>query len=163
MKPFSSTWNSHKFKGPGVRYELAVAIQTGYIVWTNGPFRAGKFADLTIFRAGLKRLLMQNPGEQVEADKAYRGEPALIDVPNEMTGGSRKQRKAKDIVRTRHETCNRRFKQFNCFKQVFRHDLTLHKQCFEAVVVLTQLMIENGHPLFQVRYKTRSYPGFNRF
>ena len=47
-------------------------------------------------------------------------------------------------------------------KEVFRHDLCLQKQTFKVVVVLTQMMLENGHPLFQVRYTTRSYPGFNR-
>jgi len=31
--PFSTQWYSHKFKGPGLHYELAVCILTGYIVW----------------------------------------------------------------------------------------------------------------------------------
>lgn len=30
-KPFSSGWYSHKFNGPGVRYEVGLAIQRGYI------------------------------------------------------------------------------------------------------------------------------------
>lgn len=36
--PFWSGWFSHKFKGPGVRYEVAVCIKTGDVVWINGPF-----------------------------------------------------------------------------------------------------------------------------
>lgn len=34
---FSKIWYSHKFKGPGLRYEVAVSILTGDIVWLHGP------------------------------------------------------------------------------------------------------------------------------
>lgn len=30
--PFSPKWFSHKFKGPGLRYEVGLCIRTGYIV-----------------------------------------------------------------------------------------------------------------------------------
>jgi hypothetical protein len=48
--PFSRTWYSHKFKGPGFRYKVAVGIQTGDIVWTHGPFACGMFPDITMRR-----------------------------------------------------------------------------------------------------------------
>ena len=32
---------SHKFKGPAVRYKIAVAIATGEIVWIHGSFPDG--------------------------------------------------------------------------------------------------------------------------
>jgi hypothetical protein len=35
--PFNKKWYSHKMNGPGVRYEIAICIQTGVPVWTNGP------------------------------------------------------------------------------------------------------------------------------
>ena len=35
--PFWSIWRSHKVNGPALRCELAVCIQTGSVVWTNGP------------------------------------------------------------------------------------------------------------------------------
>ena len=35
-------------------------------------------------------------------------------------------------------------------KNVFRHVLTLHPSFFRAVVNLTQLMIDNGEPLYEV-------------
>ena len=160
--PFSTTWNSHKFKGPGVRYEVGIAIQTGWIVWTAGPYRA-HVPDTEIFRSELKAQLLKTSGERVEADADYGGEHGLVDLPDDMIGSSRTQKKAKSIVRSRHETCNKRFKQFNCLKQVLRHELFRHKYCFEAVVVLTQLMIQNGYPLFEVKYKTRLYPTFDWF
>lgn len=40
---FNREWySSHKFNGPAVRYEIGVCIQeTRWIVWVNGPFKAG--------------------------------------------------------------------------------------------------------------------------
>jgi hypothetical protein len=73
-KPFSRMWYSHKFNGAGLRYEIGVCIQTGDIVWVNGPFKCGPWPDLSIFRINLKNLLL--PREQVEADNGYRGDPS---------------------------------------------------------------------------------------
>lgn len=70
---FSKRWYSHKFKGPGLRYEVALSILGGDIVWTNGPFPCGSWPDISIFRAGLIDEL--RPMEMVEADKGYRGQP----------------------------------------------------------------------------------------
>ena len=53
-------------------------------------------------------------------------------------------------VRARHETANKRLKQWGVLSQVFCHDLKKHSICFQAVAVLTQLLIENGEPLFQI-------------
>ena len=70
--PFWSIWRSHKFNGPGLRYEVAVCIQTGDIVWINGPFPCGRYPDLNIFCLGLKHMLLE--WEMVEADGGYRDE-----------------------------------------------------------------------------------------
>ena len=159
FQPYDEKWKSHKFEAPRLRYEVGVAIQTGYIVWLNGPFKAGEFNDIMIFRQALKGMLKN--GERVEADKGYLGEHAHIDVPNDMLGLDPDQKRRKTIVRYRHETCNKRFKQWNCLKQVFRHQIHKHVEVFNAVAVLTQLSIENGWPLFQVEYKTKNYPTYN--
>jgi len=45
-KPFNSKWYSHKFKGPGVRYNAGVFIQMGWIVWVNGPFLCGSCGQI---------------------------------------------------------------------------------------------------------------------
>ena len=52
-------------------------------------------------------------------------------------------------VRSRHETVNKRFKQWGILRQVFRHDLANHRNVFAASCVVTQLAIENGDPLFE--------------
>ena len=59
----------------------------------------------------------------------------------------------KRTVLARHETVNRRFKQFGALKQVFRHNVGVHRVVFESVVVITQLGINNGEKLFQVDYE----------
>lgn len=46
--PFDYKIYSHKLNSPGLKYELAISIQTCDIVWVNGPFRAGQ-GDNTIF------------------------------------------------------------------------------------------------------------------
>ena len=50
---------------------------------------------------------------------------------------------------------------FNCLTKPFRHGVGKHGQCFRAVAVITQYAIENGEPLFEVKYNdidiTREY------
>ena len=143
------SWYSHKFKKSAVRYEIAVSIQSGDIVWASGPWPAGQYPDITIFRnSGLKDLLI-GAGERAEADAGYRGEPLAIDLPD---SGHISMRRDKARARMRHETCNKRFKQWNCLNENFRHSLENHGHCAHAVFVLTQLAIENGEPLFDASY-----------
>ena len=47
-EPFTKNFYSHKFAKAGLHYEVGVCIQTGLIVWINGPFVAGKYNDITI-------------------------------------------------------------------------------------------------------------------
>lgn len=144
--PFSPGWYSHKFKGSGLRYEVALAISTGDIVHINGPFPCGHNPDITIFRSKLKGMLAD--GEMVEADRGYRGEYYSVRTPVDYE--TEEERKAKGQLMARHETVNRRFKQFGALKQVFRHNMGVHRVVFESVVVITQLGINNGEKLFHV-------------
>jgi hypothetical protein len=144
-RPFSKTWYSHKFKGAGLRYEIAVCIQTGDIVWVNGPFKCGKWADLSIFRNNLKNLLL--PREQVEADKGYRGDPSIRSPAMARSWGELQKKKA---ARTRHNTLNGRLKKWGILNQVYRHSLDKHRDVFMAVCVLTQLTIDRGSRPYQM-------------
>ena len=143
-KPFWKGWFSHKFKGPGVRYEVGLCIQTGEIVWIHGPFPCGKWPDLKNFRHSLKHQL--GDGEKVVADLGYRGEPQHIVTPSGELDDITK------IVRGRHEAVNRRFKQWGILHRVFRHQVDKHQDCFFAVAVMTELSLENCEPLFGVVY-----------
>jgi len=143
--PFNRKWYSSKFNGPGVRYEVGICIQSGDIVWIHGPFPCGLMPDIRIFRIKLKDLLL--PGEQVIADKGYRGDPKTC-TPFEAKNECHK--KAMSRARARHETINGRFKRWGCLKQVWRHNRTKHYLVFKAVATITQLEMENGRPPFQV-------------
>ena len=96
------------------------------------------------------------PLERVEADKGYRGEYTKVDLPHEglPKKSASLQRYAKTRIRARHETVNGRFKQFNCLKNVWRHDLAKHKITFRSVAVLVQLGLQYERGLFKVNYKT---------
>lgn len=144
-----TSWYSHKFKGPAVRYEVAVSIHSGDIVWTSGPWRAGCYPDITIFRkGGLKQKLLA-ANEKAEADLGYRGEPVTISLPDD---GQECLFGAKKKARMRHETVNKRFKNWACMAERFRHGVAYHHECFMAIVVLTQFAIENGEPLFDASF-----------
>lgn len=98
----------------------------------------------------MKHLLDTN--ERVEADDGYRGEdPLNAKVPASMVHVQDDQiLRVRSIVRRRHETANKRIKQFDCLQEIFDHDVSLHGVFFHACVVLTQLAINNGNPLFPV-------------
>ena len=150
--PFSTKWYSHKFHGAGLRYEVALNIQTGDIVWTNGPFPPGRYPDISIFLQDLRGNL--DPGERVEADQGYVGWSEYIDCPMDNTGGLQKQVFSKKMVRSRHEHCNARFKLFNALKSPFRHGTDKHGLVFRCVAIITQISFENGDQLAQVTYET---------
>lgn len=146
----AKAFTSHKFKESGVRYEIAVCIITGEIVWVMGPLPCGDWPDVEVFRFAIKHML--GPFERVEADDGFIGEdPEKAKVPASMVHDQDDRvLRVRSIVRRRHETVNKRIKQFRSVKNVFEHDLTLHAYFFRACVVLTQLSIKNGEPLFSV-------------
>ena len=59
----------HKFKGPGLRYEVAICLRTSDIAWAFGPHLPGLYYDLQIFQMLMIHEL--EPGERVEADDRY--------------------------------------------------------------------------------------------
>ena len=50
-------WYSYKFRGSGLRYEVALGIKTGDICWMSGPHQPGKLNDLEIFHKSLRSWL----------------------------------------------------------------------------------------------------------
>ena len=110
----------------------------------------GEWNDLEIFRSSLMTWL--DPFERVEANDGYAGEaPLRVKCPN-LIAVPVERKKMMGIVRRRQETVNRRFKQWSILAHKFRHDLGMHGSVFSAIVVISQLAIENGEPLFQVAY-----------
>lgn len=145
-RPFSRKWFSQKFKGPAVKYEVALDVLTGHCIWIAGPFKGSK-NDMTIFREeGLMDMIPE--GLLAIVDKGYRGEPLKASAPNSLDDDD--VREFKKRVRARHETFNARLKSFAILSEKFRHKPVLykHKACFEAVAVIAQYSLELGSPLF---------------
>lgn len=145
-------FNSIKFGKSGhsaLRYEIGLCIKTGNICWDNGPFEPGMYNDNMIFQMGLAGMLEE--GERVEAGKGYmHSAPEHIRYPGWLEPPERAAMTQR--VRCRHETVNKRMKQWNILRAAYRHDMLKHQQVFGAILALTQLSIENGEPLFQVEY-----------
>ncbi|CAB9523220.1 unknown protein [Seminavis robusta] len=121
--PFSTGWFTKKFNGPGLRYEIAVCIQTGWIVWINGPFPCGEWVDIAISLSSLVHMFEGD--ERAVADKGYRGYPQYFDCPwRHLDNQQQTSRKA--LARARHECVNRRLKEWSCLLQRWRHSLDKH-------------------------------------
>ena len=94
-------------------------------------------------------------GEKVEADLGYRGESRHVNEANMFLTSQGKHQKS--LVQSQHETINKRFKQWNCLHQIFRHHVSKHGPVFRAVAVITQLALENGELLFGVTYNNHDH------
>lgn len=153
--PIKGRWKSHKFKGAGLWCEIAICIQTGNVVWINGPFPAGECPDFKIFHLCLQKMLLE--GEMVETDDgcAVFGRPiercCLAKMDTDVFHVARAQ------ARACHEAINARLKSFKVLNdRIFCHDISFHGTCLHAVALLVQMQMETTHPIFQVNYP---FPG----
>ena len=92
------------------------------------------------------------PGERVEADEGYRGHPDKIKCPGNNANPAVNQG-MQGRVRAHHKTLNRWLKNWGILSQVFLHRIMMHGDVFQACVVVTQLTIQVGEPLFKVKYE----------
>lgn len=70
--PFSKKWFSHKFKGPGLTYEIALALRSSDIVWVHGGYPEGSHTDDVLVKTAFVHMLIPNY-EHVIANEGYRG------------------------------------------------------------------------------------------
>jgi uncharacterized protein affecting Mg2+/Co2+ transport len=142
-QPFDPQWLSEKFNGPGIKYEIGVCIQTGWIVHVNGPYPCGKWHDLTVARRGLclKLASSRYREEMALADGGYQDGYQFFEAP---TGHNNADQRMKALARARHETVNRRMKQWGIVGQKFRADPGEHEKYFRACANLTQFIIMQG-------------------
>ena len=165
----NSKWYSHKHNGAGLSYELVVDLCDDRVIWAAGP-KPASIHDITFFRGGKeesnskkkneakwdkKALYFKIPkGKKLIGDSAYQGEPDKISTAKEEHQATTKEFFAR--AKSRQETLHTRLKFFKSLDGRFRHGkgskekMKHHKTCFEAVLVLVQYDLENGHPLFQV-------------
>jgi len=144
-QPFNPGRMSHKLRRPGLRYEVALSIARCYIVSINGPFLCGEWSDLRIARSHLHHLL--GPREYYLADAGYRSGngPAV-----QRNGLPVRRRGMFKKLMARHETINRRFKEFRILGTRFRHEEDKHGEVFRCIAVLVQIDIVRGNNIFNI-------------
>lgn len=140
--PWDPKWYSHKFKGPGLRYEVGLNIITGDLVQVYGGFPCGAYPDLKIARLNYLNEIM--PGELTLADDGYR-DPNFV-YPHKYQNTQFHQKK----IMQRHETVNHRLKEFQVLGSRFRHDKYKHSVYFYAVANIVQIKIDSGEKLYDV-------------
>jgi len=138
--PFNPAYFSHKFNHAALRYEVAVCIKTGWIVWVLGPFPAGAWPDLRIAREVLHHELCN--GEMYYADGGYTDSFGYSINPD---GTQTFTQRVAAICRARQETINGCFKQFRCLKNVWRHDRKKHGDVMMFVAIIAQLGLREGN------------------
>lgn len=150
--PFDRRWWTKKFNGPGVRYEVALALRKSAIVHINGPFACGAHPDAKIFSYNLEHKL-HIAHERTFTDKGYWGHGdvcTFIDRNGHVNGhDSPRMRKTVVAIQARHETVFKRMKQFRILNTKFRHELKDHQYAFRAVALLVQINMKSDEPLFQ--------------
>mmetsp|Transcript_13389 Transcript_13389/g.25135 ORF Transcript_13389/g.25135 Transcript_13389/m.25135 type:complete len:299 (-) Transcript_13389:59-955(-) len=135
--PFDPKWYSHKFNGSGVRYEIALAIYSDNIVWFSGPYPCGEESDLHIFKHRGLQSLLKMANERCIADGTYK--------TSQVSGkgkGDLRWRNAKNRIRARHETINKRLKTFSVIGNIFTFDKSKHGDIFSAILTLVQLSLK---------------------
>jgi hypothetical protein len=90
--PFLPKWVSQKFKMPGVKYEVAIAIYSNNICWCNRPFPASTNESRILSERLGKELPVDEP--IIEVDSGPGGDEQLM-KPD--AGSGFKQRKAKSV------------------------------------------------------------------
>jgi hypothetical protein len=141
--PFDPKWYSHKFHGPGLRYEVALNIKTGSIVWVNGSVPCGEYSDLRLALESYVHYLDED--EKTVADRGYNNRHYFI-----YPDGTQIPLGLHARILARHETVNRRLKSWHVLGDRYRHSLDTHWFCFNAVANLVQMSMDLGEALFQV-------------
>jgi hypothetical protein len=123
---------SGKKKRHTIKYEIAVQLVTGRIVWMAGGV-PGSTHDLDIARnCGLIEQLLA--GEKILADKAYVAEECFIHpFKGAETEEERVFNSAVSSLREIVEHSIGRIKLFHFTKQAWRHELSLHLIAFKVV------------------------------
>jgi hypothetical protein len=143
--PFNPKRRSHKLNRPGLRYEVAISIATCFVVHINGPFLCGDWPDLRIARRWLHRRLEGNEFYLADAGYLCGTGPAISrrSIPAD-------RRSEFDALMARHETINRRFKEFAILGTKYRNEEEKHGEVFHCVTVLVQIDILFGGSKFAV-------------
>jgi hypothetical protein len=117
-----SKYFSYKINHAGLRYEIALSLRMGHIVWTNGPFLPGLMSDLMTFRQDLRQNM--SIGERIEVDNGYVADDhQWCKTPSGLSTSLNDEKRLRRRIRSRHETVNARMKKFEILNQTYRHEI----------------------------------------
>ena len=103
-------------------------INTGDICWIGGGIRAGECNDLQLAeRTFVTKLL---PFERVVADKIYSSNPKFIAPP---LVGQHKHGAILNKIMARHESVNKRMKDYESIRKRWRHSWRKHNLTVFAI------------------------------
>ena len=144
--PIDKGMMSQKFKHAALKYEVGMSTQTKRCVWIHGPVRGG-LNDKTLMQQS-KVLDKIKEGKLAVVDRGYINHQLKdkLTWPNSHHDPATNNYLSR--LRLRQETFHGRLKQYAILKETFRHNTDLHRFAMEAVAVLTQYDMDNGHPLF---------------
>jgi DDE superfamily endonuclease len=119
-----------------------------------GPYPAAE-SDISVFRRADGIMNRIPPNKKFIGDKGYAGEDSKISTPN--THDALEIKDYKKRARARHETFNKRLKDFAILRHVFRHgqctqeeqSFKEHQVVFESICVLLQYDMKYK-PLFHL-------------
>ena len=131
---------------------MAVCIQTGLIVWVNGPYPCGRWPDLAIFRHRLVEML--DMGEWIVTDEGY-SDGREFCLNKKWRGFPRWWKRMAARALSKHERINSELKRFQILSTAFRgKDLDEHGEAFMAIanVVQIQMMLSESYMSYYVYY-----------
>ena len=135
-------WCTHKFNRHGIRHETGLSFCTSHIAWECRGIRTGEFPDIMLALSCVTNLLVD--GEFVLADNGYNDPCVFVnDVKNNPAPRNVMIRQ----YLARHESVNKRIRDFNILRNKFTGNLKFHPRIFHACVNLVQIQIEHGMPL----------------
>ena len=134
---------SHKLNAAGIRYDIAINIVTGDIVYWSGGEKAGEFPDLKLARNGILHLI--DEGEMIIADKGYNDHRYFI-FTTDLRGDNYMIKK----ITGRHENINARLKVWGFLRNRFRHDFPTHYRMFLAIIEIEKFKLKNSNVLQKI-------------
>jgi hypothetical protein len=97
-------FGSHKYAvKSALCYKLGVDILARNLVWVEGPYPAGAWNNIKIFKSVLSHCL--EPGKRLEADNGYVGQAGKIKRPNNDCSPVENLR-MQGVARSCHEMLN---------------------------------------------------------
>lgn len=143
---------SYKSNSAGLRYLIGLSLWDSKAVFIDGPYKPGERVDLSIWRNNLKNLMANCPGKMGIGDSGFQtsepDERGMIAVKRTIDTAALKRFKSRILAR--HETYNKRLKDYKILADVFKFTAEKHKLCFEAINVILHYKMESSEPLFDV-------------